>query len=114
MNTGHSGSKASRLPWWGTFSSSTMMVMMMAMTPSLKASSRVLPMEGSRRRSGAAHHVLVEIPGEILEVIVEHLAELVGEILHRAFLFELHVFRAASALRNDEGIEARGGVQGRG
>src|SRR5450432_1601495 len=38
------GSSASNPDPWGAFSSSTMIVMMMAMTPSLKASSRPVPM----------------------------------------------------------------------
>jgi hypothetical protein len=39
MKTGHSGSSTLNSAPCGTLSSSTMMVMMMAMTPSLKASS---------------------------------------------------------------------------
>src|ERR1700755_2721327 len=47
MKMGMVGSSASNPAPCGTFSSSTMMVMMMAITPSLKASSRVLLMGGS-------------------------------------------------------------------
>jgi hypothetical protein len=43
MNTGHSGSKARKSGLCGIFNSSTMMLMRMAMTPSLKASSRFCP-----------------------------------------------------------------------
>src|SRR5690242_10282646 len=42
MNTGTSGVSVPRLSPWGTFISSTMMVMMIAMTPSLNASSLFL------------------------------------------------------------------------
>jgi hypothetical protein len=44
MKTVHSGISTSMRAPCGTLSSSTVMVMMMAMTPSLKASSRDLPM----------------------------------------------------------------------
>jgi hypothetical protein len=40
MNTGHSGISARKSGSCGTLSSSTVMVVMMAMTPSLKASNR--------------------------------------------------------------------------
>lgn len=43
MKTGHKGSSALKSGLCGTLSSSTMIVMMMAMTPSLKASSRFRP-----------------------------------------------------------------------
>ena len=45
MKTGHSGSSARKSGLCGTFNSSTMMVMMMAITPSLKASRRFLPIQ---------------------------------------------------------------------
>src|SRR6185437_2599523 len=48
-NTGASGDKADQLPPPGTLRSSTMMVMRMAMTPSLNASSLPLPMVKPRR-----------------------------------------------------------------
>src|SRR5215469_3078845 len=43
-NTGSTGPSASSVRPWGTFISSTMMVMMTASTPSLNASNRPLPM----------------------------------------------------------------------
>jgi hypothetical protein len=43
MNTGHSGSNAWKSGLCGTLSSTTMMVMMMVITPSLKASWRFFP-----------------------------------------------------------------------
>ena len=43
MNTGASGASVSRLSPCGIFISSTMIVMMIAITPSLKASSLFLP-----------------------------------------------------------------------
>jgi len=47
MNTGTSGASVSRLSPCGTFISSTMMVMMIARTPSLNASSLLLPISPS-------------------------------------------------------------------
>jgi hypothetical protein len=39
---------------WGTFNSNTMMVMMMAITPSLNASSRFFPMQNALALKGAS------------------------------------------------------------
>ena len=44
MNVGHMACKAESSVECGTFNSNTIMVMMMAMTPSLNASNREVPM----------------------------------------------------------------------
>src|SRR5262245_19152677 len=51
MNTGSSGRSVEKLPPCGTFISNTMIVMMIAITPSLNASSRFRPMRSSARGS---------------------------------------------------------------
>jgi hypothetical protein len=43
MNLGIKGTRVSRPSPWGTFNSNTMIVMMMAITPSLNASSLFFP-----------------------------------------------------------------------
>jgi hypothetical protein len=58
-------------------------------------------------------HVGVEVFDEIVEIRFHHLAELVGEILQRPFLFRGHGLRAAARCRDDEGVEARRSVQRR-
>jgi hypothetical protein len=44
MKTGHKGRSALKSGLWGTFNSKTIIVMMIAITPSLKASNLFLPM----------------------------------------------------------------------
>jgi len=58
--------------------------------------------------------MFLEVLGEIIEIFRHHFAELVGEIFQCPFLFKLHVLRAARVARDDEGVEPRCGVHGRG
>ena len=58
--------------------------------------------------------IFLEVLGKIIEIVGHHFAELVGEIFQRPLLFDFHVLRAARCARDDEGIEARCRVHGRG